>query len=290
MAERSEPFKLEQAIVTNWNNGADDEMTAYLRDSGRLKGRAVNVGSVQYTTSKIWQAAGGFPKSFGKTDLTIGKANISLKSSDNHLIFSGAKGESKALFITVANVYYKKRLNAIVEKVIRSLDDMVSSSVTPSTIGKAKKTDKLVMQAAIIHEAIKKEIVECFNSDVAFSHKCIIEMLAGELKFGRGEAVAEYLLYTEPKLMRIDDPRIFDQVNIDFRVDFKSNSIPTARPLGSYRFWSVCQTIWHRLGVSEGIMDDTKKYVRNLLTTLKYMLTSDWNEFLDFMELRIVQK
>jgi hypothetical protein len=287
---RSAPFKLEESIVSNWNANSKDPLTTYLKSTG-LKGKAINIGSVQFDTAREWQKHGGAKKSFGKSDISIGKASISLKSTNNHLIFSGAKGESKALFLSVANKTAKKRLAAIVDDVIKSLDDMVSSGITSSTVAKAKKTDYIIQQAGLIHESIKAEIIEMFNNNTEFKNHCIREMISGQLKFGpNSPGSAEYILYADvPELISIDGTKIFDHITTDIRVDFKSQSAPTHIPLGSYRFWSVVQLIQKKLRLDEGIdiLGNIRTYIRTLFNYLRSLLIDDWGQLLEFMEIEI---
>lgn len=286
---RAEPFKSEIRIVDNWNNNSDDEVTIYLKSMG-IKGKAASIGNVQYETTKEWQRLGGARKSFGKSDIIIGDYHISLKSKDDHLIFSGGKGESKATFLSVANKFYKKELSAMVDKIINNLDSMVTGGLTSDTITKSKKTDYLLQQAMVVHKEIKKDIMDLFDKDKNFSMLVVHEMLSGELKFGKDSpGSAEYILYPDPKLISIDSPKIFENNKMSVHVDFKSANAPASGSTSNYRWWGVVQMIQRRIRLNESfeIVQDIKKYLNSLFNIIRSYLIDDWSEVLGFMELEI---
>jgi hypothetical protein len=178
-----------------------------------------------------------------------------------------------------------------VDEVIKSLEDMVGSGFTSSTISKAKKSDYLVQQAGIIHDSIKAEITDMFANDPNYYKMAIREMLAGELKFGKGSpGVAEYILYPEPELISIDSAKIFQKHTMDIRVDFKSQSAPASGNVGNYRYWSVVQLIQKRLRMNEdiSIIQDIRNYIRNLFNSIRSWLMDDWIDLLDFMEMEVI--
>ncbi|MFA5396994.1 MAG: hypothetical protein WC346_13375 [Methanogenium sp.] len=288
MAKRDAPFELEQTITDNWNKNPKDGVTKYLKSMG-LKGKAEKIGNIQFETSKVWQKYGGHPKSFGKADIKIGDSNISLKSTDDHLIFSGAKGESKAIFLSIANIHYKQKVSSILNRIVNHLDTMVGSAFTPSTIGKAKKTDYLVQQAGIVHGKVKDEILHFFKKDEKFQKLAIKEMLSGKIKFGKDSlGVADYVLYPGPELLSINDPKIFTKADIDIRVDFKSQSAPASGNVNNYRYWSVVQLIQKRFRVDEDIENQyLKKDIGNLINLLRFSFINEWEDLLGFLELDI---
>ena len=168
-------------------------------DSGIAKqNKAVHYGGGSDGVTPFWSKYGAGAKAASrtpKTDLYIGKYNISLKMGAAQLM-SGFKEESFATFYAaleetdgLANTPEVKDCISLIEKFSRGITIGTTASVIKN------KTDDAVVDANRVHKELMNKLGVMFEKNSKFKFEFVKEAMSGYKKFGKGSrAAAEYFL------------------------------------------------------------------------------------------------
>ena len=257
-----------------------------------IKGRAEHIGKSQFLPSKEW-AKYNSPKSFAKTDIKIGTHKISLKSANDHILLSAKRNEAIATFMNVSEILYKNKVPEIVKDVVNSMNNMITTGVSPTTITKAKKLGEPIIKDAEQNHGEILHLIEKVFEDASFYTLFIKEVLSGELKFGKNsDAAATHILYIthKPILHSLSDLNYISEIagNIDIRIDFKSVKKIGMGSAGKYRYWSVIQAISKHLIQESSVyeanfLSKAYSWILTIFTDIKQSITS-WSDLFNFMD------
>lgn len=195
---------MEVAIVDTWNNNLPltgkyanlsdgaSKIVEFLKS--HVNGKATHYGSGSVSLSKSWVEYGGTDKT-PKTDLIIGRNNISLKKIGPSQLMSGKRGESMATFYSVAD-HLNLDLGKVINDVEWYLNDMIEG-YSDRSITAQKETGQEAIdfaEAEKKHKEFSQRIQTAFKNNALFNIGVIREAMTGEYKFDTKDAVATHLL------------------------------------------------------------------------------------------------
>lgn len=284
------PKDMEKKIVSDWNENVSTPTTTYLKEIG-LRGKAEHIGGMQFSPSAEW-AQYNKQKSYAKTDIKIGTYNISLKSANDHILMSAKKNEAVATFMCVANSLYESEIPNVINDLIKEMNSMITTGVSPLSIAKAKKQGSpVIVDAEKKHREIIQSVETVFN-DPVFNSYFIQEVLTGKLKFGAdSDGSASHILYLthKPILHDLSNMSYISEIarTVDVRIDFKSVQKIQGAEIGKYRFWSVLQMISKVLIqdsvlYEESFISKAHSYWVSLISNIKQSV-STWEELFLFL-------
>ena len=243
-----------------------------------------------------------------KTDLSVGKRRISLKTGDAQLM-SGGVNEASATFYVAA-----EESGASLDKAVADLGKHINN-LLPSTdmrkLGvKGNKTQlkqmgkfaevEILKKADDAHHAFKDDMRKVFKSNADFAEAFTFEAMTGMVKFGNSVATADHFLVTDyegnAQIHEVTDKsdsyvkKIAKQVKPDVKFkasqstesQLKSPTNPKGKT-GYYTFWSVVglgvkmiaeEEIKNGEMLNEGFMDIFKRIIDKALNFIKKF----WNK------------
>lgn len=287
------PEFYETAVVRAWNGQTVrkdikpfiDEVVRQLKSKG-LTGKAKQVGRDQYPLTKEWLKYGAVrKKDTPKTDLIIGKHNISMKLKPSAMLMSGAKTEAQATFMNVVdNIKDTPNLDTLVGKVKDEFEGFKRGITSKGKVADVieKGTDKDVVKLDELHKAITKNIMDVMNKDERIGMGFVKEAMSGYNKFGeKSEGSADYVLAftkkgTNVSLGDVNNSAYVKKIlgNTRFSVNFKTN-----KHTKGYAYWSTMKLNWTQFKESihdeysgqlltEGIIGDVISKVKNFFAKM----------------------
>jgi len=306
---------MELSIVQAWKgeplSRPDQEETAvqvveFLKSQGiKRTGNAKHMGRAKGSLSSSWKKYGGTDTT-PKTDIIIEGRKISLKKTGASQLMSGKVGESRATFYSVA-----EKLGIDVSILSNKMEDyfntMIKRGTSPLGVGATKKTGgvakSLILAAEKHHKTFTAFLKEQLEKDTSLRNALIQEAMSGDIKFGRGEAAADYLLVFDPKGKNqwhsTHDESYINSVasNTKVRVSFKSTSSTTKARGKEYTFFSVLRLLGKSLAdeterhgdilteeVSEAIFSKIKNWFSRKWKGVKSWISSSLTNMLEFLE------
>lgn len=282
----------ELTIVNDWNSGKKTPIVKYLISKG-VTGTAEHIGNKQYSPTNEWRIYNK-QKSYGKTDIKIGKHKISLKSLKEHVIMSASQKEVLATFHCVSDTIYGDKFPDFLDTITKEMEKLFTKGVSPLSIKKSKKSNDIIIKdAQKKHDMMRDRLEDIFDNPTFFLY-FIKEMLSGELKFGKtSDGSATHILYLtdKPILHSLDDMNYIGEIagHVDVRIDFKSVKKTQGIEKGMYRYWSVLQLISKELIrdsvlYENSIMSKSVSFILSLLSDIKLTLRT-WFNLFDFLEI-----
>lgn len=305
------PEFYETAVVRAWNGQTVrkdikpfiDEVVKQLKSKG-LTGKAKQVGRDQYPLTKEWLKYGAVrKKDTPKTDLIIGKHNISMKLKPSAMLMSGAKSEAQATFMNVIErIEGTPDLNNELVDVVKDEFENFKRGIT--TKGKVadvieKGSDKDVVKLDELHKNITKNLMLILNKDPRIGSGFVKEAMSGYNKFGKNsEGSADYVLAFTKKGTNVSLGDINDNAYIKkilggtrFSVNFKTN-----KQTKGYAYWSTMKLNWTQFKESihdeysgqmltEGVIGDVIGKVKNFFVKMfKKIYTFISKSFQNFLQ------
>lgn len=204
-----------------------------------------------------------------KTDLYIGKYNISLKIGAAQLM-SGAREEALATFYNALEQTDLSNEPAVQEcvQIIEQFTRGITNGKTEAHI--KNKTDNAVVEADMVHKQTMEKLRVLFETNEKFKLAFVKEAMTGHIKFGKeSRASADWFLVadrggTKVEFHSIDDDDYVRQVanSTSISVKMKSSSINTKTSKPGDRKW------WSALGL-------TTKDLSNALKEETYLVDFD---------------
>ena len=237
----------------------------FLKSKG-VTGRGKVFGADKVTVTSEWSRfwpGGKVPASTKtpKTDFTVGKTKISLKSGTAAQLMSGGKNESVATFYTALEKTKGSMQKDIVTKLTSMFEGLAPSSVASADLRSVIKSqkDEIVNKANTAHKELMGELKSIFDANKDFRNAFVYEAMSGEVKFGGGLGACTHFLVTEfdgtnSKLHSVDDDayvsKIANQMKVSVR--FKTTSVKKKIggkkvKTGEYRYWSVVGLILDKM-------------------------------------------
>jgi len=286
-----------------------------------FRGKGKVLGADNYPVSAEWAEfwPGKVPGSTKtpKTDFTVGKARISLKSGSAAQLMSGGRNESIATFNAALNSTKSSIAPKVVKKIEKMLDGLAPASVAAGGLKDeiAKGKDKVVMAADKAHKEMMKELGTLFTSNKEFANAFAFEAMSGEVKFGGSMAACSHFLVcdfdgTKTSLHKVTDKayvsKIAKQMNLSVR--FKTTSVKKKIDgkevkTGEYRYWSVVGLIVNKLteefeelennpDLNEGMTSDllmkAKEWMSRIFAKITDYMLQSTAHFMKFMQIQPV--
>ena len=296
------------------------KVAAFLKKNG-VRGKGVVLGADNYPVSAEWASfwPGKVPGSTKtpKTDFTVGKARISLKSGSAAQLMSGGRNESIATFNAALTSTKSSIAPKVVKKIEKMLDGLAPASVAAGGLKDeiAKGKDKVVMAADKAHKEMMKELGTLFTSNKEFANAFAFEAMSGEVKFGGSMAACSHFLVcdfdgTKTSLHKVTDKayvsKIAKQMNLSVR--FKTTSVKKKIDgkevkTGEYRYWSVVGLIVNKLteefeelennpDLNEGMISDllmkAKEWMSKIFAKITDYMLQSTAHFMKFMQIQPV--
>jgi hypothetical protein len=263
----------------------------------RITGKGQVLGADTIDVSDRWKEyfGGSVPAATKtpKTDFTIGKNRISLKTGSAAQLMSGGKNESLATFYTAL----EKTENTIQPKVVKKLntmfDNLAPASVASTNLRQAIKTqkDEMVNKANEAHKLMMNELATIFNKNSAFRDAFAYEAMSGEVKFDNSIGACTHFLVTDfdgnnSSLHKVSDSSYVSSIASKMKVSvrFKTTSVKKkvggkTTKTGEYRYWSAIGLILDKMNeeaeqlmnsqyLTENIVTDFFKRVWNRIKTI----------------------
>ena len=303
---------MELSIVQAWKgeplSRPDQEETAmqvveFLKSQGiKRTGNAKHMGSAKGKLSSSWKKYGG-TSSVPKTDIIIEGRKISLKKSGPSQLMSGMVGEARATFYSVAEKQGID-ISTIANKIEDYFNTMIKKGTSPVGVRATKKTGGkakgLILDAEKHHKIFTAFLKGLLEKDSSLRNALIQEAMSGDIKFGRGEAAAEYLLVYDPKGKNqwhsTHDENYINSVASKTKVDIGWKSISTTRKATGkqYTFFSVLrlmgkaiadETERHGEELSEAIFSKVKDWFARRWKGVKSWISSSLANMVEFLEI-----
>jgi len=324
--------QLENAIISRWDGTvyeSDKELdeiavniVSKLKNIG-ITGKSKHLGSGTVDTTAEWKQYGANDRT-PKTDIILGKNNISLKWGKSQLM-SGGKAESLATFMTsvgdIPNIQNDivnnivNELNNFVEsghRVMGTVKDALQSDSSKIKDIKQKSEVELLKKANESHKIMLSNMQTLFSSNSNFGTVFVKEAMSGKHKFGKssvGFATKLLAISGDGKTYKYSD--INDAIagkiagKMKPSVRFKSVSVKKSIggekiKTGEYNFWSVVSLITKDL--NEGIENSDKlivegkftdfikniiKKIKKLIIKIKKYLKEGFNEIIKYLDIDI---
>jgi len=266
-ADTKAAFEMETSIVNAANKDthtskmitkeAAQNIIRFLNSKG-ISGKGKMPASMYATNPSKWDKyfpGGRVPGATKtpKTDLIIGRSNISLKTGPAQLT-SGGKGEASALFFNAIEQTGKRP-----DKLVSSIRDGISK-IAPSTLTSVKggvrdvlksKKDEVLNKANELNKRLKEEIKNLFSSGGSVPIYFTQEAISGDIKFNHSEGAADYILVTDFKgqnnrLHRTNDKKYVNKIASQVKPDVRFKSVSEkigGKKTGRYRYWGVVSLI-----------------------------------------------
>ena len=288
--------QIEREIVKGVNGETvDPEVQAIIEylHYFNIRPPAQHIGLKQFTVTDGWSEYNP-GKSLPKTDLIIGDMRISMKTKDRYQIMNANRNESLAIFNTVSEEMSLIK-SKVSKDIINNLQDFVLHAVSKSTVGKARSTDPVMIEASKAHKELTQNLSVMFSNNNLFKKNFIKEVLTGEHKFGKSsEACATHIFTVTPNEMVLSpiDNTFVSMVasNVMLDISFSSAASKGIEAKGKYRYWSVIRMIVDHLFESKiiyanGRMNESGiHYLKTLITNVLQLFTS-FRNMLYFLEI-----
>ncbi len=317
----SSGVQMEHAITDIWNKKPFPKIVTDTRITdegvkriasalkGKVNGKAQVFGATSVDVTDRWKRffPGGkvaWQTKTPKTDIIIGKSNISLKSGPEAQLMSGQKSETLATFLNVAE---ELNLDGVADAVASHLENIMLKGTIESgeAVGTAKFKDELLMKADKAKQGASKILADFFNNNQEFKIAFAREAMSGRLKFGdKSPASADYFLNVawdgkKINYHSVDDASYVAHIANKMRpvVNFKS-----ARPpwKSGERDWATVLrlqvtklteelSLYEGQIITEGILTKIKNkitgWVKNLAKTVRDYISKSWANLLSFLEI-----
>lgn len=276
-----------------------ENIKTFLQANG-ITGDIQHMGSGGGALSKNWHQYGGTDNT-PKTDIKIGKHNISLKKMGPSQLMSGKKGETKATFYSVADDI-DMDINNLIIGIESYLNKMITGYSDKSITAQKNSGEEAIdfTQAEKTHKVFEKQIKDAFKNDV-FHNGVVKEAMTGKLKFKKGEdAIATHLLVFDGetgeknKWSTINDRYVNTvasktKVNIGWKSSgWDTKSTETGR---KYSFFSVLRlantNIKEEFDKLDGEMI-TEGVISNIKTKIKKWFSVLWKKIKSWLSLSVV--
>lgn len=241
-----------------------------------------------------------------KTDLYIGKYNISLKIGAAQLM-SGAREEALATFYNAL-----EQTNLSNDPVVMECVNIIEQFTSGITNGKTaqhikNKTDSAVVDADAVHKQTMEKLRVLFETNEKFKLAFVKEAMTGHIKFGReSRASADWFLVSDHngskvEFHSIDDDSYVQKVanSCSISVKMKSTSIKSkkAKP-GDRKWWSalglttkdLSTSINEEVDLNEGISSILRKSInvvkqkfKVVVITAKKLIKKNFRAFLQYL-------
>jgi len=298
---------MELSIIQAWKgeplSRPDQEETAmqvveFLKGQGfKRTGNAKHMGRAKGKLSSSWKKYGG-TNTTPKTDIIIEGKRISLKKSGPSQLMSGMVGESRATFYSVADKLGID-VSTLANKMEDSFNTMIKRATSPTTVkatrefgGEAKG---LILWGDKQHAVFTKFLTEMFKKDTVLKNAIIQEAMSGKLKFGGGEAAADYLLVFDPKGKNqwhsTSDDSYINSVASNTRVAISFKSVRGGAK--KYSFFSVLRLLGKSLAdeterhgeeMSEAIFSKIKDWFARRWKGVKSWISDSLANMVEFLE------
>jgi len=315
----SSGVQMEHAITDVWNGKS---LPAIVKDEriteegvkritsslkGKVNGKAKVFGASSADVTERWKRffPGGkvvWQTRTPKTDIIIGKSNISLKSGPEAQLMSGQKSETLATFLNVAE---ELNLNAVADSIASHLENIMMKGTIESgeKVGTAKFKDEALMKADKAKQGASKILSDFFNNNQEFRTAFAHEAMSGKLKFGeKSPAAADYFLNVswdgkKVNYHSIDDSSYVSHIANKMKpiVNFKS-----ARPpwKAGERDWATVLRLqvnklteeisqYEGQVLTEGLLSKIKdkffNWVKNLAKKVRDFISKSWANLFSFL-------
>jgi len=319
LTEASSGVQMEHAITDVWNGKklpsivkdpriTDEGIKSIVSSlKGKVNGKARVFGATSVDVTERWKRffPGGkvvWQTKTPKTDMIIGKSNISLKSGPEAQLMSGQKSETLATFLNVAE---ELNLDGVADAIASHLEGIMMKGTIESgeAVGTAKFKDETLMRADKAKQGASKILSDFFNNNQEFKIAFAREAMSGKLKFGdKSPASADYFLNVSWDGKKVNYHSINDSAYVAHIankmrpiVNFKS-----ARPpwKSGERDWATVLrlqvtklteelAIYENSYMTEGIIKKIKDkfvgWVKNLSKTVKDFISKSWANLFSFL-------
>ena len=307
----SEGAKMEEIIVSSWNNTqppkttkitpqAGKNIVSFLKQQGVTGSKAYKLKSTEVTTewAEFWKpdnVPGGTKTP--KTDIVIGNQTISVKMGNAQLM-SGGKREAKATFYAAVKNTPSVQAEKLAKEVYFKLDQLSELSVTKSgTVEQSlqKRNDMVLEKANKINHEIKNMLQDLFNQNEEFKHNFVYEAMSGEIKFGDSRAKAVWLLSTDVngqnnKFVKIKNKQLIKKVadvtSVDCRFKSMSQKVKKTKT-GKYNYYGVVGLITKKLKEEFDYYDGiflTENIITGIYKKIKDFVTNLFEKVLEWLE------
>jgi hypothetical protein len=273
--------------------------------------KAVHYGGGNDSVTSAWSKYGAGAKAVSrtpKTDLYIGKYNISLKMGAAQLM-SGYKEEATATFYAALDGLEGLDTTPEVQDCLKLVQDF-NRGLTIGTTAKVikDKTDDAVVEANKVHKELMRKLEDLFLTNPVFKRAFILEAMTGYKKFGRGSrAAADWFLVgnktgSKVSFHQAEDSSYLNKVvgasKVSVKMKSTSRNALDAKP-GERTWWSAlgiglkdmtkieqhCEL--HGEMLSEGMLSKIISSVKSSLVkaynTVKTLAKKTFGKFLDFL-------
>ena len=270
---------------------------------------ATHFGKGKPAVSPFWKSHGAGKHAASrtpKTDLIIGKYNISLKMGAGQLM-SGAREEALATFYWALSQTSKELGDTDeVKKCIEIINKFRSGYVIGTTANAIKNnTDKDVTKINLVHKDMMSALNALFEKSEVFKYAFTKEAMSGYGKFGlKNTASADYFLVSSATGDKVSFHTITDDAYVKkvantstVSVKFKSTSLKTVKDTGENRRW------WSALGITSkdltkvkdeqlnegigsfvrGVVQKTKNALKSAIDFAKNLAKRSMSAFLKFL-------
>jgi len=222
-----------------------------------IKGKGDVLGAdtinVSQDWAKFWDGKVPSATKTPKTDFTVGKTKISLKSGPDAQLMSGGKNESVATFYAALEKSGDNLEKNISDKVRNMFETLAPSSVAKTNLKKVIKdeSDEIVNKANKAHKQLMGELEGVFAKNEKFRDAFAYEAMSGEVKFGNNNGTCTHFLVTDfdgskSKLHSVTDSAYISKIAKQMKVSVRFKSTSVKKQIegkkvktGEYRYWSV---------------------------------------------------
>jgi hypothetical protein len=190
-----------------------DEIRRHPKSPSKLS-PAVHTGKQKGGTTAIWVSNGGSEKQDYITDMILNGHKVSLKMGKSQL-FKGNKQDTQALIYSVIDSRghdqeFAKQMGLLLEEFVKG---KLSKAETKKykTIANAKKEIQELMDANEFHTKAKELVRQHFNSNKQLAFDIVQEAMSGNIKFGNGDAAADWLLAADKSGKAVTYNDLYDQ-------------------------------------------------------------------------------
>ena len=262
-----------------------------------IKGKGDVLGADTINVSPEWSRFwdGKVPASTKtpKTDFTIGKAKISLKSGSAAQLMSGGKNESVATFYAALEKTGDNIEKNIADKVRSMFETLAPSSVAKSNLRQVIKdeSDEVVNKANKAHKQLMGELEGIFAKNEKFRDAFAYEAMSGEVKFGNNNGTCTHFLVTDfdgsnSKLHSVTDSAYVSKIAKQMKVSvrFKTTSVKKKidgkqTKTGEYRYWSAVGLILDKMNEEVNDMLETDYLTEG---SIRDFFSKVWKKFKAF--------
>jgi hypothetical protein len=287
---------MEPAIISMWNRNVlprglsssinRDGLTSIINymSEKNIDGEAVKVKNSEVSVTTWW---GQYSTDHTpKTDISIGKYNISLKTGNAQLMSGSLKGDAKATFLTAVNKTNKR--TQLIKEILTLIEEIPKGIVVSNDPEDNRK--KVLTKVSKMNKMLSEKMADFFEKDTDTKIEFTREAMTGLEKFGsKSIGCANYILYCQPDgkntaLHKTSNDSYIKKVSntTKLNVSFKSNlikkmvdgeNIPVARR--SYSVVRLAVGLYENININTRNLNNNDMLNENVITDL-YNKIKEW--------------